>query len=85
MERRKASTGRQGSDSKRRFFVRIKGKEEELVPQLKESYGEIEVVKVTGTGRRIWICNSCYDGGRLRDKIKTLSKTRSVHMIRIQD
>ena len=34
------------ADAKRRFFVRIKGEKEEMLPKLRDSFGEIEVVEV---------------------------------------
>ena len=36
------------ADAKRRFFVRIRGNEEELLPRLRDSFGEVEVVRAEG-------------------------------------
>ena len=72
------------ADSKRRFFVRIKGKEEELVPQLKESYGEIEVVKVPELEGEFGFVTPVMMEGDYGTRSK-LYKEQIVHMIRIQD
>lgn len=72
------------ADSKRRFFVRIKGKEEELVPQLKESYGEIEVVKVPELEGEFGFVTPVMMEGDYETRSK-LYKEQIVHMIRIQD
>lgn len=72
------------ADSKRRFFVRIKGKEEELVPQLKESYGEIEVVKVPELEGEFGFVTPVMMEGDYETRSK-LYKEQIVYMIRIQD
>ena len=72
------------ADSKRRFFVRIKGKEEELVPQLKESYGDIEVVKVPELEGEFGFVTPVMMEGDYETRSK-LYKEQIVHMIRIQD
>ena len=72
------------ADSKRRFFVRIKGKEEDLVPQLKESYGEIEVVKVPELEGEFGFVTPVMMEGDYETRSK-LYKEQIVHMIRIQD
>lgn len=36
------------ADAKRRFFIRIRGDENEMLPGLKDSFGEIEIVKAEG-------------------------------------
>ena len=72
------------ADSKRRFFVRIKGKEEELVPQLKESYGEIEVVNVPELEDEFGFVTPVMMEGDYETRSK-LYKEQIVHMIRIQD
>ena len=36
------------ADSKRRFFIRMKGNAEEMLSELQDSFGEIDIVKVDG-------------------------------------
>ena len=36
------------ADAKRRFFIRMKGDEKEMLPRLKDSFGQIEIVKAEG-------------------------------------
>ena len=72
------------ADSKRRFFVRIKGKEEELVPQLKESYGEIEVVKVPELEGEFGFVTPVMMEGDYETRSKVY-KEEIVLMIRIQE
>ena len=36
------------ADAKRRFFIRMKGDEKEMLPGLKDSFGQIEIVKAEG-------------------------------------
>ena len=72
------------ADSKRRFFVRIKGDEQELVPQLKDSFGEIEVVKVPELEGEFGFVTPVMMEGDYETRSK-LYKEQIVHMIRIQD
>ena len=72
------------ADSKRRFFVRIKGKEEDMVPQLQESYGEIEVIKVPELEGEFGFVTPVMMEGDYETRSK-LYKEQIVHMIRIQD
>ena len=72
------------ADSKRRFFVRIKGDKEKLIPQLKESYGEIEVVKVPELEGEFGFVTPVMMEGDYETRSK-LYKEQIVHMIRIQD
>ena len=68
MERRKASTGRQGG----------------FQEQLKESYGEIEVVKVPELEGEFGFVTPVMMEGDYETRSK-LYKEQIVHMIRIQD
>ena len=72
------------ADSKRRFFVRIKGDKEKLIPQLKESYGEIEVVNVPKLEDEFGFVTPVMMEGDYETRSK-LYKEQIVHMIRIQD
>ena len=72
------------ADSKRRFFVRIKGDKEKLIPQLKESYGEIEVVNVPELEDEFGFVTPVMMEGDYEIRSK-LYKEQIVHMIRIQD
>lgn len=72
------------ADSKRRFFIRIKGDEQELVPQLKDSFGEIEVVKVPELEGEFGFVTPVMMEGDYETRSK-LYKEQIVHMIRIQD
>ena len=72
------------ADSKRRFFVRIKGDKEKLIPQLKESYGEIEVVNVPELEDEFGFVTPVMMEGDYETRSK-LYKEQIVHMIRIQD
>lgn len=72
------------ADSKRRFFVRIKGNEEELLPQLTESYGEIKVIKVPEVEGEFGFVTPVMMEGDYETRSK-LYKEQIIHMIRIQD
>ena len=72
------------ADSKRRFFVRVKGDKEKLIPQLKESYGEIEVVNVPELEDEFGFVTPVMMEGDYETRSK-LYKEQIVHMIRIQD
>ncbi len=35
------------ADSKRRFFIRMKGDAQEMLPSLQDSFGDIEIIRLT--------------------------------------
>ena len=36
------------ADSKRRFFIRMKGDAQEMLPSLQDSFGDIEIIRADG-------------------------------------
>ena len=53
------------ADSKRRFFIRMKGDAQEMLPALQDSFGGYQDHKGRRTGGRIRLYDSRHDGGRL--------------------
>ena len=72
------------ADSKRRFFVRIKGDVETLLPELKESFGEIEVVQVEGLDDEFGFVTPVIMEGDYETRAKIYGD-KILHMIRIEE
>ena len=72
------------ADAKRRFFVRIKGDVETLLPELKESFGEIEVVQVEGLDDEFGFVTPVIMEGDYETRAKIYGD-KILHMIRIEE
>ena len=71
-------------DAKRRFFIRMKGDEEEMRKDLEYSFGEIEIVKVPGLEGEFGIVTPVMKEGDY-DTRANRYKDQILHMIRIED
>ena len=71
-------------DAKRRFFIRMKGDEEEMRKDLEYSFGEIEIVKVPGLEGEFGIVTPVMMEGDY-DTRANRYKNQILHMIRIED
>ena len=71
-------------DAKRRFFIRMKGDEEEMRKDLEYSFGEIEIVKVPGLEGEFGIVTPVIMEGDY-DTRANRYKDQILHMIRIED
>lgn len=71
-------------DAKRRFFIRMKGDEEEMRKDLEYSFGEIEIVKVPGLEDEFGIVTPVMMEGDY-DTRANRYKDQILHMIRIED
>ena len=71
-------------DAKRRFFIRMKGYEEEMRKDLEYSFGEIEIVKVPGLEGEFGIVTPVMMEGDY-DTRANRYKDQILHMIRIED
>lgn len=72
------------ADAKRRFFIRIKGEEEELLSDLKYSFGDIELVHVEGLEGEFGFVTPIMMEGDYDTRAKSY-RDRILHMIRIED
>ena len=70
-------------DAKRRFFIRMKGDEEEMRKDLEYSFGEIEIVKVPGLEGEFGIVTPVMMEGDY-DTRANRYKDQILHMIRIE-
>lgn len=71
-------------DAKRRFFIRMKGDEEEMRKDLEYSFGEIEIMKVPGLEGEFGIVTPVMMEGDY-DTRANRYKDQILHMIRIED
>lgn len=71
-------------DAKRRFFIRMKGDEEEMRKDLEYSFGKIEIVKVPGLEGEFGIVTPVMMEGDY-DTRANRYKDQILHMIRIED
>ncbi len=72
------------ADAKRRFFVRMKGDAGTLLPELKESFGEIEVVQVEGMDDEFGFVTPVIMEGDYETRAK-IYEDEILHMIRIEE
>ncbi|MEZ3434032.1 MAG: homoserine dehydrogenase [Lachnospiraceae bacterium] len=72
------------ADAKRRFFIRMKGDEKELLPDLKYSFGDIELVHVEELEGEFGFVTPVMMEGDYDTRAKTY-KDQIMHMIRIED
>ncbi len=71
-------------DSKRRFFIRMKGDAQEMLPQLTYSFGDIEIIQVPGlTGEFGFTTPVMMEGDY--DTRAAHYQDQILHMIRIED
>lgn len=70
--------------SRRKFFVRMKGSEEELLPQILDSFGEVEVVKVPGLDGEFGFVTPVMMEGDYETRAG-LYQDQILHMIRIEE
>ena len=70
--------------SRRKFFVRMKGIEEELLPQILDSFGEVEVVKVPGLDGEFGFITPVMMEGDYETRAG-LYQDQILHMIRIEE
>ena len=70
--------------SRRKFFVRMKGSEEELLPQILDSFGEVEVVKVPGLDGEFGFITPVMMEGDYETRAG-LYQDHILHMIRIEE
>lgn len=84
MWKQKKLTLEDKGDAKRRFFIRMKGDEEEMRKDLEYSFGEIEIVKVPGLEGEFGIVTPVMMEGDY-DTRANRYKDQILHMIRIED
>ena len=70
--------------SRRKFFVRMKGSEEELLPQILDSFGEVEVVKVPGLDGEFGFITPVMMEGDYETRAG-MYQDQILHMIRIEE
>ena len=70
--------------SRRKFFVRMKGSEEELLPQILDSFGEVEVVKVPGLDGEFGFITPVMMEGDYETRAGVY-QDQILHMIRIEE
>lgn len=72
------------ADAKRRFFIRMRGNINEMLEELKYSFGEIEVVHVEGLEGEFGFVTPVMMEGDYDTRAKSY-KEQILHMIRIED
>ncbi len=72
------------ADAKRRFFVRIKGDAEEMLPELQESFGNLQVVHAYGLEDEFGFVTEVMMEGDYETRAK-IYEDKILHMIRIED
>lgn len=69
--------------AKRRFFVRIKGEEESLLPAIKDSFGDVEVVRAEGLDGEFGFITPVMMEGDYEVRAR-LYREQILHMIRVE-
>ena len=72
------------ADAKRRFFIRMKGSAEEMLADLKDSFGEIEIVHAEGLDGEFGFITPVMMEGDYDTRAR-IYKDEILHMIRIED
>ncbi len=72
------------ADSRRRFFVRIRGEERELLEELRQSFGDIEVVRADGLEGEFGFVTPVMMEGEYEIRAN-LYRDQILHMIRIEE
>ena len=72
------------ADSKRRFFIRMKGDAQEMLPALQDSFGYIEIIRADGLEGEFGFTTPVMMEGDY-DTRANIYKEQILHMIRIED
>ena len=72
------------ADSKRRFFIRMKGDAQEMLPSLQDSFGDIEIIRADGLEGEFGFTTPVMMEGDY-DPRANIYKEQILHMIRIED
>ena len=72
------------ADSKRRFFIRMKGDAQEMLPSLQDSFGDIEIIRADGLEGELGFTTPVMMEGDY-DTRANIYKEQILHMIRIED
>lgn len=72
------------ADAKRRFFVRMKGDAEKMIPNLQESFGNLQVVHAYGLEDEFGFVTEVMMEGDYQTRAK-IYEDQILHMIRIED
>ena len=72
------------ADSKRRFFIRMKGDAQEMLPALQDSFGDIEIIRADGLEGEFGFTTPVMMEGDY-DTRANIYKEQILHMIRIED
>lgn len=72
------------ADAKRRFFVRMKGDAEEMLPDLEESFGTLQIVHAYGLEEEFGFVTEVMMEGDYETRAK-IYEDKILHMIRIED
>ena len=72
------------ADSKRRFFIRMKGDAQEMLPALQDSFGDIKIIKADGLEGEFGFTTPVMMEGDY-DTRANIYKDQILHMIRIED
>ena len=72
------------ADSKRRFFIRLKGDAQEMLPALQDSFGDIKIIRADGLEGEFGFTTPVMMEGDY-DTRANIYKDQILHMIRIED
>ena len=72
------------ADSKRRFFIRMKGDAQEMLPALQDSFGDIKIIRADGLEGEFGFTTPVMMEGDY-DTRANIYKDQILHMIRIED
>ena len=72
------------ADSKRRFFIRMKGDAQEMLPALQDSFGDIKIIRADGLDGEFGFTTPVMMEGDY-DTRANIYKDQILHMIRIED
>ena len=72
------------ADSKRRFFIRMKGDAQEMLPSLQDSFGDMEIIRADGLEGEFGFTTPVMMEGDY-DTRANIYKEQILHMIRIED
>ena len=72
------------ADSKRRFFIRMKGDAQEMLPALQDSFGDIKIIRAVGLEGEFGFTTPVMMEGDY-DTRANIYKEQILHMIRIED
>ena len=72
------------ADSKRRFFIRMKGDAQEMLPALQDSFGDIKIIRADGLEGEFGFTTPVIMEGDY-DTRANIYKDQILHMIRIED